>query len=113
MGRKSIYNAKFKSDRVLEVLAGEEQLGAIAVRHNINPNMLRSWKKEFLEKAHLVFDESNQARALADKEKRMDAERDELLKKVGQLTVEGEWMKKKSREAFGPDYEKVFSRKPY
>ena len=44
---KSVYSAKFKADRVLEVLAGEEQIGEIAARHNINPNMLRMWKKEF------------------------------------------------------------------
>ena len=110
---KSVYSAKFKADRVLEVLAGEEQIGEIAARHNINPNMLRMWKKEFLEKSYQVFDESRQAKEAAAKERAMDAKYEELLKTVGQLTIERDWLKKKSVEMFGPDYEKKFSKKPF
>ena len=110
---KSAYSAKFKADRVLEVLLGEEQLGEIAARHNLNPNMLRNWKKEFLEKSSMVFDESRQAKELAARERVLEAEREELLKTVGQLTIERDWLKKKSVEVFGHDYEKKFSKKPF
>ena len=110
---KTVYSAKFKADRVLEVLAGEDQIGEIAARHNINPNMLRAWRKEFLEKSHQVFEESRQARELAAKGREMDEKYEELLKTVGQLTVERDWLKKKSVEMFGPDYEKKFSKRPF
>jgi len=110
---KATYSAKFKADRVLEVLLGEEQLGAIAAKHGISPNLLRNWKKEFLEKSSMVFDESRREKELADKERRMEVEREELLKTVGQLTIERDWLKKKSIEVFGPDYEKRFSKKPF
>ena len=110
---KSVYSAKFKADRVLEVLAGEEQIGEIAAKHNINPNMLRAWKKEFLEKSYHVFDESRQAKEAAAKDREMNDKYEELLKTVGQLTVERDWLKKKSVEMFGPDYEKKFSKKPF
>lgn len=110
---KTIYSAKFKADRVLEVLNGEEELGAIAARHNLNPNMLRNWKKEFLEKSPQLFEESRQKRDIAAKERMMETEREELLKTVGQLTIERDWLKKKSIEVFGPDYEKKFSKKPF
>ena len=110
---KTMYSAKFKADRVLEVLAGEEELGAIAARHSINPNMLRAWKKEFLEKSARVFDESRRERELTAREREMEAKHEELLKTVGQLTVERDWLKKKSIEVFGPDYEKKFSKKPF
>ena len=110
---KSAYSAKFKADRVLEVLLGEEQLGAIAAKHGISPNLLRNWKKEFLEKSSMVFDESRREKELADKERKMEAEREELLKTVGQLTIERDWLKKKSIEVYGPDYEKRFSKKPF
>jgi len=110
---KTVYSAKFKADRVLEVLLGEEQLGAIAARHNLNPNMLRAWKKEFLEKAPQIFDESRQKRDIIAKEREMEAKHEELLKTVGQLTIERDWLKKKSIEVFGPDYEKKFSKKPF
>ena len=110
---KTVYSAKFKADRVLEVLVGDEQIGEIAARHNINPNMLRGWKKEFLEKSYQVFDESRQERELAAQKREVDAKHEELLKTVGQLTIERDWLKKKSIEMFGPDYEKKFSKKPF
>jgi len=110
---RTVYTAKFKSDRVLEVLSGEEDLGAIAAKHNINPNILRKWKKEFLEKAPQIFDESNMKRGAAAKEREKESEHEELLKTIGQLTVERDWLKKKSIEVFGPDYEKKFSKKPF
>lgn len=111
--KKTAYTAKFKADRVLEVLSGEETHGAIAARHNLNPNMLRNWKKEFLEKAPQLFDESNRKRDAAAKERQKEEEREELLKTIGQLTIERDWLKKKSSEVFGLDYEKKFSKKPF
>ena len=110
---KTVYSAKYKADRVLEILKGEEQLGVIAAHHNLNPNVLRKWKKEFLERAPQVFDESSKNRKLAAKERAREAEREELLKTVGQLTIERDWLKKKSIEMFGSDYEKRFSKKPF
>ena len=44
------FSAKFKSDLVLEVLKGEKKLNVIATENGIQPNLLRNWKKEFLEK---------------------------------------------------------------
>lgn len=108
---RTTYTAKFKADRVIEVLSGEETLGAIAARHNLHPNVLRNWKKEFLEKAPDMFDDANRKRDAAANEREMEAERDELLKTVGQLTIERDWLKKKADELFGPEYEKRFNRK--
>ena len=39
--KRTTYTAKFKSDRVLELLQGEDELGAIAAKHNISPNLTR------------------------------------------------------------------------
>jgi len=108
---KTTYTAKFKADCVLELLAGDDELGAIAARHNLNPNILRAWKKEFLERSPMIFGESRKERELAAKERKMAAEREDLLKTIGQLTIERDWLKKKSAEAFGPDYEKRFDKK--
>jgi len=112
MGKKC-YSAKFKADRVLEVLREEEQLGEIASRYNINPNMLRKWKKDFIEKSSTIFDESRREKEIASEKREMEAKHDELLKTVGQLTLERDWLKKKSAEMLGPDYEKRFSKKPF
>ena len=45
------FSAKFKSELVIELLKGEKDLNTIASENNIQPNLLRNWKKEFLDKA--------------------------------------------------------------
>ena len=100
------FNAKFKSDLVIELLKGEKDLNTLATENNIQPNLLRNWKKEFLNNASVVFDdkrEENLKEKLAEERK----EKAEYAKKVGQLT------KKKSEEICGPDYESKFSPKPF
>ena len=45
------FSAKFKSDLVIKLLKGEKDLNTLAVENNIQPNLLRNWKKEFLDDA--------------------------------------------------------------
>jgi len=104
--------AKFKSDLVIELLKGEKDLNTLAAENNIQPNLLRNWKKEFLNNASLVFDdkrEENLKEKLAEERKEKAA----YAKKVGQLTMQVDWLKKKSEEICGPDYESKFSPKPF
>lgn len=106
------FSAEFKSKLVIELLKGEKDLNSLAVENNIQPNLLRNWKKEFLENASLAFDnkrEDNLKEKLADERK----EKSEYAKKVGQLTMQVDWLKKKSEEVIGPDYESKFSPKPF
>ena len=106
------FNAKFKSGLVIELLKGEKDLNTLAAENNIQPNLLRNWKKEFLNNASVVFDdkrEENLKEKLAEERK----EKAEYAKKVGQLTMQVDWLKKKSKEIFGPDYESKFSPKPF
>ena len=39
------FSAKFKSDLVIELLKGEKDLNTLAAENNIQPNLLRNWKK--------------------------------------------------------------------
>lgn len=91
---------------------GEKELNVLAVENDIQPNLLRNWKKEFLANASLAFDnkrEDNLREKLAEERK----EKAEYAKKVGQLTMQVDWLKKKSEEVVGPDYESKFSPKPF
>ena len=54
------FSTKFKSELVIELLKGEKDLNTIATENNIQPNLLRNWKKEFLDKASVVFDETRE-----------------------------------------------------
>ena len=106
------FTAKFKSDLVIELLKGEKSINELAAENEIQLNLLRKWKTEFLDKASVVFDDTREEKV---KEK-LEAERREKAeyqRKVGQLTMQVDWLKKKSEEIFGPDYEARFSKKPF
>ena len=101
-----------KTNLVLQLLKKEKELNVLAVENDIQPNLLRNWKKEFLTNASLAFDnkrEDNLREKLAEERK----EKAEYAKKVGQLTMQVDWLKKKSEEVVGPDYESKFSPKPF
>ena len=104
MGRRQ-FTAEFKTKIVLEILREEKQLGELASEHGLSPNQLRNWKKEFLKNAAKVFSESKQEKDLKAKERALDEERSEIMAKVGQLTIENDWLKKKYRQVFGTNCE--------
>lgn len=87
------FSAKFKSDLVLEVLKGEKELNVIATENGIQSNLLRNWKKEFLEKASVVFDDTREEN-LKGKLSEERKEKEAYVKKVGQLTMQVGWLKK-------------------
>ena len=87
------FSAKFKSDLAIELLKGEKDLNTLATENNIQPNLLRNWKREFLNNASAVFDdkrEENLKEKLVEERK----EKAEYAKKVGQLTMQVDWLKK-------------------
>jgi len=104
MGRRQ-FTVEFKTKIVLEILKEEKQLGELAAEHGVSPNQLRNWRKEFLGNAAKVFSESKQEKDLKAKERALDEERSEIMAKVGQLTIENDWLKKKYRQVFGTNYE--------
>ena len=87
------FSAEFKTNLVLQLLKEEKELNVLAVENDIQPNLLRNWKKEFLTNASLAFDnkrEDNLREKLAEERK----EKAEYAKKVGQLTMQVDWLKK-------------------
>ena len=96
MKQRNQYTAEFKTQVVLEVLREEGTVNEIAARHGVNPVMLSRWKAEFLERAADVF-----KKGPTDTDKELDQERchvADLERKVGQLTYEVDWLKKKDAE---------------
>lgn len=89
---RTVYTAEYKAKVVLEILQGNEELGAIASKYGINPNMLRNWKKEFLENAGRVFAESKIEKEARRKEEGLKKDREQMLKTIGQLTLERDYL---------------------
>ena len=111
-GQRRNLSVKFKSDIVIKLLKGEKDLNTLATENNIQPNLLRNWKKEFLNNASAVFDDKREEN-LKDKLAEERREKAEYAKKVGQLTMQIDRLKKKSEEICGPNYESMFSPKPF
>lgn len=109
--KKRVFSAEFKAERVLEVLKGEKEINEIATEHELAPNQIRNWKNEFLENAANVFD-NKKDKALQEKVKEQEQETDRLYKKVGQLSTQIDWLKKKSEELLGSDWENRFTSRP-
>lgn len=90
MSRK--YTPEFKAKIVLEVIQGERELGEIAADNNLNPNMVRTWKAEFVKNANRVFNQSQSEKEIRRKEAELEQERDQMLKAIGQLTMERDFL---------------------
>ena len=92
---RKTYTAEYKTKLVLEAIREESRLEEIAAANEINPNMLRNWKQEFLKNASSVFSqkESKAAkRAEQKKEAALEKEKTKMLKKIGQLTLERDFL---------------------
>ena len=92
--RKS-YSADFKAKLVLEVLEGEKTINEIASAYGVIPLSLRNWKKQFLENISLAFDKSTVVKEYKDEIETLQKSNDELAKKVGNLTIEKDFLEGK------------------
>ena len=97
MGKRK-FSAEFKAKVVLEVLSGEYELNEIAASYDLNPNQVRNWKAAFLEKAPTLFEESVNAKESARREEELQAEKASMLKTIGQLTLERDFLMAQAHE---------------
>ncbi len=102
MARRNSSTPEFKTKVVLEVLQGERELGELAAEYGINPNMLRNWKREFLENASRAFDESRQAKQARRKEAELEKKQAQMLRTIGQLTLERDFLQECFRTGGNP-----------
>jgi transposase len=74
---------------VLQLLSGEKSAAQICREHKLSEQLLSNWKKQFLENAGHVFD---QTRDQSTEQERIA----ELERMIGRLTIELEAAKKAS-----------------
>ena len=98
MTRKEI-NPEIKAKAVLELLSGERMLSEVANSYGIVPRTLENWRKEFLDNAHRAFTLTKDEKALEQARKDAYIQETVLIQKIGQLTIELDWCKKKVKEA--------------
>ena len=85
------FSKEFKAKVALEAIKGQRTVNELAQEFSVHPNQIGLWKKQLLASAPAVFGSGK------DREtEQMEVERDRLYKKVGQLQIEVDWLKKTS-----------------
>ena len=90
MGTRRNFSAEFRAKVALEALVGDQTLAELAAKHGVHPNMIGQWKRQAKKGLPEVFSRKTSA---TDR----DAEVKTLHAKIGQLTVENDFLSK----AFG------------
>ena len=102
MATRRQYSADFKAKLVIEALKEQRTVQEIAADHDLNPNLLFKWRKEFLEHPERVFDEKKRADDEKRKEAEVVAEKNAMLRTIGTLTLERDYLRQ-SCEKLGID----------
>ena len=84
------HSAEFKARVALEAIKGIKTLSEIAREYEIHPVMVGKWKTEMLDRLPELF-EGNKSAQNKDTEK----EQEQLHRKLGQLTMEVDFLEKK------------------
>lgn len=78
----------------LEAIKEIKSVQEIAREYDIHPGQVSEWKKKMLERASGVFGPGQEKKT----EEEFDKERDKLHSKIGQLSVEVDFLRKKSKQ---------------
>ncbi len=87
MKKRKTYTSGFKTKVVLEALQERESIQELGRKYDLHPNQISTWKSQFISGATSVFEKGI---IKNDDEK----EKTDLFKKVGQLQMEVDFLKK-------------------
>ena len=90
MKRKQ-YDGNFKARVALEALRERKTIAELASHYSVHPNVITKWKRHAVSNLAELFSEKRD-RDRQDQEALLS----ELYRQIGQLTMELDWMKKKS-----------------
>ena len=96
------FSSQFKADLCLELLKGEKDLNSLASENSLLPNLLRNWKKDFLEKCSKAFDDTSE-NYWKEKYLAGHREKEDYARKVGQPAMQVDWLKKNLRRLLDQD----------
>jgi putative transposase len=87
------YSSAFKAKVALEAVKKEKTIAQLSSEYGVHANQINQWRKRLLEELPDIFSKKRQK-----KEKDNEDLQDELYRQIGQLKVELDWFKKKSKQ---------------
>ena len=93
--KRKQYSPQFKAKVAIDAIRGQKTTAELASQYEIHPTMINNWKRDLLDKASELFDNgttTNQVQA------ETQAQIDELYRQIGQLTVERDFLAKRSAQ---------------
>jgi transposase-like protein len=97
VNKRKKYSPEEKAKIVLEVLREENTLVEISNKYEVSQQLISRWKSDFLANMPSVFDKkANETEKL---KKQFEAEKAALERKIGELTIDIDWLKKKQEQA--------------
>jgi transposase len=91
MARHRKWSAATKFEIALLAIKGEMTLNEICKRYELSPTQVQLWKKQVLEQGEQIFNK-NKTNMTSTLE--LERQQSKLYEKIGQLTVERDFLKK-------------------
>jgi len=85
------HDKDFKARVALAALKGDQTVAELASRYGVHPNQIHKWRRQLLDGASAVFEAGGSDRT-TDQEAVISA----LYEKIGQLTVERDFLSRRS-----------------
>ncbi|MEO0685571.1 MAG: transposase [Cyanobacteria bacterium J06649_11] len=91
MAKRKTYTTKFKKQVALEAIKEHLTIPQIAQKFNVHPSQIKTWKRILTEDSDSLFEHGNRQK---NKPQDGEKEKDNLLRIIGKLQVEIDFLKK-------------------
>jgi len=99
MANGRVFTPEYKAKLALEVERGENTTSEIGLRESVAPKLLNTWRRELEENAYKAFSASKDEKIAQNQALAAQEREESLMTKIGQLTCELDWLKKKAERA--------------